>query len=151
MSVESRTDFPERFAPGSRLEWRRGEESRPLVVAASRRHGGRWLLRFEGCERPEDARLLSGGELGVPEADALPAPEGSYYSHEVEGWRCEDARGGVLGTVAGLERTRAGPLLTVTTPAGKPVLVPFVEAIVLRMDEAGRRIVIDPPEGLFEL
>jgi len=121
------------------------------VIAASRRHGSRWLLRFVGCDSPEGARELSGGELVVAEEDARPAPEGSYYSHQVEGWRCEDLAGASLGTVAGLETTPAGALLTVRTPEGKPVLVPFVEGIVSRMDPEGRRVVLDPPEGLFEL
>jgi 16S rRNA processing protein RimM len=151
VSVEITTDFPERFAPGSRLEWRRGGESRSLVVAAGRRHGTRWLVRFEGIEGPDAARALSGGELEIPEAGALPPPEGAYYSHQIEGWRCEDERGLRLGDVAGLERTAAGPLLTVKTTEGKSVLVPFVETIVLRIDEPGRRIVLDPPEGLFDL
>jgi 16S rRNA processing protein RimM len=39
----------------------------------------------------------------------------------------------------------------VKTPEGRSVLVPFVETIVTRIDEPGRRIVLDPPEGLFDL
>jgi 16S rRNA processing protein RimM len=151
VSVEITTDFPERFAPGARLEWRRGTETRSLVVAAGRPHGSRWLVRFEGVEGPIAAKALSGGELEVPEAEALAAPAGAYYSHEIEGWRCEDARGTALGAVEGLERTPGGALLTVKTPEGKSVLVPFVEAIVLRIDREGRRVILDPPAGLFEL
>jgi len=151
VSVEITTDFPERFAPGARLEWRRGTETRSVVVAAGRPHGSRWLVRFEGIEGPDAARALSGGELGVPESEAFAAPAGAYYSHELEGWPCEDPRGEALGAVEGLERTAAGALLTVKTPEGKSVLVPFVETIVLRVDEEGRRIVLDPPAGLFEL
>lgn len=151
MAVEIASAFPERFRAGVRLLWRRGEQSRPLVIAAARPHGGRWLLRFEGVEDLRAARALAGGDILVAEEEAFPAPEGFYYSHRVEGWRCEKPGGEPLGTVSGLEQTAAGPLLTVRTPEGRPVLVPFVAAIVVEIDEAGRRIVLDPPAGLFEL
>jgi 16S rRNA processing protein RimM len=35
--------------------------------------------------------------------------------------------------------------------AGSEVLVPFVRAIVPTVDVAGGAVVIDPPEGLFDL
>jgi 16S rRNA processing protein RimM len=151
VSVEIATAFPERFQPGARLAWRRGQEQRPLILESARAHGDRWLLRFEGVGDPEAARALAGGELCVPGEEAFPAPEGFYYSHRVEGWRCEDPAGRPLGTVAGLESTPAGPLLTVRTPEGKAALVPFVAAIVVEIDEASRRMVLDPPDGLFEI
>lgn len=149
--MEVATSFPERFRGGARLLWRRGAEERPLVVAGARPHGGRFLLRFEGIEDPETARALAGGELLVAGNEAFPAPEGFYYSHRIEGWRCEDAAGRALGVVERLEQTAAGPLLTVATPKGKSVLVPFVDSIVVEIDESGGRVVLDPPEGLFEL
>jgi 16S rRNA processing protein RimM len=151
VSVEVVSSFPERFRPGSRLLWSLGERTRSLTLAGARPHGRRWLLRFESVESQEAARSLAGGDLCVPGEEAFPAPEGFYYSHEVEGFRCEDAAGSFLGTVAGLEPTAAGPLLTVETPEGKSVLVPFVAAIVVGVDTEERRIVLDPPDGLFRL
>jgi 16S rRNA processing protein RimM len=151
LSVDVVTDFPQRFRPGVRLQWRRGGEARQLNLVGARPHGGRWLFRFEGVNGPEQARALAGGELGVPEQEAYAAPDGFYYSHRLAGWRCEDRAGLLLGTVGGLEQTPAGPLLTVQTPEGKAVLVPFVAAIVADIDEDGCRIVLEPPQGLFEL
>jgi len=151
VSVEIATAFPERFQPGVGLEWRRGQEIRPLILAGARPHGRRWLLRFEGVENPEAARALAGGELCVPGGEAFPAPEGFYYSHDVEGWQCADRKGRDLGIVAGLEQTAAGPILSVRARDGRTSLVPFVEGIVVEIDREGGRIVLDPPEGLFEL
>ena len=151
MSILVSTAFPQRFQPGLRVLWQRHGETRPLVLAGARPHGRRWLLRFEGVGNPEDARALAGGELFVPGAEAFPAPEGFYYSHQVEGWRCEDPAGKALGAVAGLDQTPAGPTLTVRTPDGREVLVPFVASIVRAIHPEAGRIVLDPPEGLFEL
>ncbi|HTY41183.1 MAG TPA: ribosome maturation factor RimM [Thermoanaerobaculia bacterium] len=151
VSVEVLTDFPERFSPGTRLLWRRGAEARELVVAGARPHGGGLLLTVEGCADVTAARALQGGELCVAEADAHPAPAGYFYSHEVRGFRCEDGSGRLLGEAAGLEATPAGAMLTVAVGDGREALVPWTYPIVVDVDREGRRIVLDPPEGLFEL
>ncbi len=145
------TDFPERFVPGAALLWRRGAESRRLVIATVRPHAGRLLVTFEGVADLAAARALSGGDLCVARADAFPAPDGFFYDHEIEGWVCEDPRGARLGTAVGFDRTPAGALLRVETRPGVVALVPFVHPLVVEVDRGGRRIVLDPPEGLLEL
>jgi 16S rRNA processing protein RimM len=151
VSVEPRTDFPERFVPGLRLLWMAGTAQRHLTVLSVRPHGRRLLVSFEGIGDVESAGGLSGGELCVPEDGAARSPEDHYYAFEIEGWRCEDRAGRRLGSAAGLEETPAGPLLSVRTEAGRTALVPFVRPIVVEVDRASRRIVLDPPEGLMEL
>jgi 16S rRNA processing protein RimM len=42
-------------------------------------------------------------------------------------------------------------LLEVLTTDGRARLVPFAGRIVRQVDRAGRRVVIDPPEGLLDL
>ncbi len=145
------TDFPGRFVPGGAVEWQQGSDARRLVVRASRPHGTRVLLSFEGVEDIDAARILCGGELSVEEEDAAPMAEGFYYSHQIEGWLCEMPSGDVAGTVLRLERTAAGALMAIRTPSGREALVPFVSPIVVSIDEPGRRVVIDPPEGLLEI
>ena len=149
--VEVRTDFPERFADGVRLLWRRGALERPLVVRAVRPGARGLLMRFEGTEDVDAARALQGGELCVPETEAHPAPPGFFYAHEVRGFACEDASGRPLGSVLDLESTPAGPMLTVDAGGGREALVPWTRPIVVSVDRESRRVVLDPPAGLFEL
>lgn len=149
--VDVRTDFPERFAEGVRLLWRGRGAERRLVVSGVRPGARGLLMRFEGVEDVDAARALQGGELCVPEAEAHPAPEGFFYAHEVRGFSCEDETGRPLGTAADLEHTPAGPMLTVATAEGREALVPWTHPIVVRVEREARRIVLDPPEGLFEL
>jgi 16S rRNA processing protein RimM len=152
VSVEIQTDFPERFIAGERLIWRRGGETEKiLTLTGARRHQRRLLLTFAGAASVEAARSLCGGDLYVPASEAFAAPEGFYYSHEIEGFACEDRQGRPLGSATGLEKTPAGALLSVALLSGTVVLVPFVEEIVVRVDRVSRRIVLDPPEGLLEL
>ena len=97
------------------------------------------------------ARDLSGGDLLVPEQEAVPAPDDFYYGHRIEGWRCEDTSGRALGRVAGLERAGGVPLLSIDTGGKEPVSVPFTRPIVVSVDAGNERIVLDPPEGLMDL
>ena len=149
--MEPLTDFPERFAPGARFQWHGESTGRELEVVSARPHGSRILVRFNGVEDVDAARALAGGDLGVPEEDAVSPPDDFYYHHEVEGWRCEDSSGRLLGRVVGLERTAGGALLLVDTGRSEPVPVPFVSPIVVSVDRATRRVVLDPPDGLMEL
>jgi 16S rRNA processing protein RimM len=43
------------------------------------------------------------------------------------------------------------PLLMEVTVKGREVLIPFVSAICRQVDVAGRRIVVNLPEGLLDL
>ena len=153
VAVDISTDFPDRFAPGARLTWRRGGDLRPLTIESARPHGRRWLLRFAEASGRDASAALVGGELCVARREAIPPPHDSeyHYSHAVEGWACEDSNGRALGRVEALEETPAGPMLTVRTPEERSVLVPFVRPIVVSVEPDARRIVVDPPAGLWEL
>lgn len=151
VSVEPATDFPERFVPGAAFAWTRGGEERALVIATVRPHGDRLLIRFDGFADADAARSLAGGDLWIPEGEKAPVPADFYFAHEVEGWSVEDREGRALGRAVSIERTAGTPLLLVDAGGSDPVPVPFVRPIVVSVDRAARRIVLDPPEGLLEL
>jgi 16S rRNA processing protein RimM len=151
LSVEPVTDFPERFVPGARVRWRTAGAERDLEVVSARPHGARILIRFAGVEDVTAARALAGGDLEVPDEEAVPPPDDFYYLHEVAGWRCEDATGRPLGTAVELERQAFGALLLVDTGKSEPVAVPFVSPLVVSIDRKEKRIVLDPPAGLMDL
>jgi 16S rRNA processing protein RimM len=150
-SVESLGSAADPFEPGRSLVWIRGERSRELKVSARRIHGRRWLVSFEGVGNAESVRELSGGVLCAPQETLPDRGEDFFWTHEVKGWSCEDRTGRALGSVVSLEETPAGPQLTLETSTRREVLVPFVRPIVVEVDRASRRIVLDPPEGLMEL
>ena len=133
------------------MVWKVGDRARELKLAAKRPHGKRLLLSFEGIEDPEAARELIGGVLCVPPQRLPKVSPGFFWTHETKGWRCEDPAGETLGIVDNLEETPAGPQLTLLTPSGKEVLVPFVRPMVVEIDPDQKRIVLDLPEGLMDL
>ena len=152
--VEVRTDSPElRFAPGSVLGLRRrgarGSES--FTVAAARPHAGRLLVFGEGVRGREAAEGLRGAVLTVPadELEPIDDPD-EFHDHQLEGLHVVLTAGDEVGVVDEVLHTPAGELLAVRTPDKREVLVPFVAEIVPEVDLGAGRLLVDPPEGLFD-
>jgi 16S rRNA processing protein RimM len=96
------------------------------------------------------AEALAGMELRVS-IDALQSlPAGSYYHHDLIGCSVETPRGKPIGRVRAVEGDGAGSRLVVERADGD-VLIPMVEGICVDIDVAGRKVTVEPPEGLLDL
>jgi 16S rRNA processing protein RimM len=150
--VEIHTDSPaERFVVGSVLATD-PEAAGPLTVDEVRPHQGRLLVTFEGfADRDVSDRLR--GVLLLVDSDDLPEPEDpdEFRDHQLVGLRAQTPEGDELGTVVRIEHAPASDLLVLRLGDGRTGLVPFVRAIVPEVDIAGGRVVVTPPEGLFDL
>jgi 16S rRNA processing protein RimM len=149
--VNPETDFvEERFTVGSTLVTRGGTGEETLTVSSFRVQGGRPVVGFEGFERIEDVERLAGLELRVPEESLLPLEAGSFYYHQLIGCVVELTDGAIVGEVERIEGGVGGSRLVIGGRAGE-ILVPLASAICVDIDVAGKRIRIDPPEGLLDL
>lgn len=119
-------------------------------ITGCRFDGEELFVRMEGVTSPEAAKRFSGRLLAVAREDALPAPEGSFYPWEMAGAVVETRDGRRVGEFVGVDDNSAQPLWIVTDQ-GREHLVPAVPEIVVDVNVAARRIVIDPPEGLLDL
>jgi 16S rRNA processing protein RimM len=149
--VNPESDFAERrFRPGAELFVERGGQVEPLRITTVRFHRERPILGLAGIETMNDAEGLAGLELRVPLEWLEPLPSGTYFQHDLIGCRVETTSGALVGTVRAVEGPAGGNRLVVDGGSGE-VLVPLASDICTTVDVAGRRIVIDPPEGLLEL
>jgi 16S rRNA processing protein RimM len=146
------TDWPERFeALRECVLWDVVRDRRePCRVRTARRQGAALVLAIAGCETPEAAAALTGRLLAVPEADALPPPEGHFYPWQLEGCRVLMEDGREVGRVLRVESAPAQDLWVIGDGA-REHLVPAVAEIVRDVDLKARRVVIRPPEGLLDL
>jgi 16S rRNA processing protein RimM len=149
--VAPETDRPEqRFKVGAPVTAVHHGRTRTLTVRESREHDGRWVVGFDGVASIDDAEALRGAAL-VIEAAALPAlAAGRYYIHDLGGCTVETTAGARVGVVEKVDTSVGTTALVVRTGRGE-VMVPFAEEICRVVDVAGKRIVIDPPEGLLDL
>lgn len=149
--VNLETDFPEaRFRPGATLFAERGGALTPLTLTTVRFQNGRPVIGMQGVETMNEAEQLAGLELRVPVEALAPLPEGTFYHHDLVGCRVVTKDGREVGTVEGVEGTLGGSRLIVTGGASE-ILIPLARDICPTIDIAGKRIVIDPPEGLLDL
>ena len=110
-----------------------------------------YSVRLSGIASKEEADALSGEKL-FARRDQLPAlPDDEYYHTDLEGLEVVDTGGTVLGIVKTVQNHGAGDLLEVIGPKIKTaVLLPFTLSAVPTVDLGAKRIVADPPDGLFE-
>ncbi len=149
--VNSETDFPDaRFAPGATLFVRRAGTIDAVRLTTVRMQNGRPVIGIEGVSTMNDAERLAGLELRVPVEQLAPLPANTFYHHDLAGCRVVTADGEEVGVVERVEGTQGGSRLVVAGGRGE-VLVPLAADICRTIDVAGKRIVIEPPEGLLDL
>ena len=104
--------------------------------------------RLSDVSSKEAADALKGTRLFAPR-DRLPElDDDEFYHADLLGMAVLDTGGTKLGSVKAVLNHGAGDLLEVNTGQGV-VLLPFSLAVVPTVDLAGRRIVVDPPDGTF--
>ena len=151
VSVEVRTDDPDRrYADGSVLATDPPEHG-PLTVTRSRPHHGRLLVLFEGVDDRNAAETLRGTLLVVDAATAGETDDDEWWDHDLVGLAVVTVDGDPLGSVTDVVHVPGPPLLAVTNDEGRELLLPFVADIVPEVDVANGRLVVAPPPGLVEL
>ncbi|MHB8896488.1 MAG: ribosome maturation factor RimM, partial [Candidatus Geothermincolia bacterium] len=98
--VEPLTDWPERFAAGSKLLLEKSPSELALVtVESGGPHKGRFLVALEGTTDRDGAEALKGLYLMIRACDASPLGEGEYWVHELAGMKVAGEDGETLGEV----------------------------------------------------
>jgi 16S rRNA processing protein RimM len=129
------SDRVDRLDPGAVLSSTRGD----LVVRAARPHQDRWIVVFEGCTTREQADELRGVVLS---AEPVDDPD-ELWVHQLVGATVVTTAGDTVGRCTGVIANPAADLIELEGGA----LVP----VVFVVDHGPERVVIDPPDGLFDL
>jgi 16S rRNA processing protein RimM len=123
-----------------------------LTLESLRWHQGRVIAVFEGIYDRNIAEQLRGVLLCVDSSEVEPPEDpDEFHDHQLVGLRVESVDGEMLGEVTGIDHAPSSDLVVVRRPDGRTALIPFVRQIVPEVDIRGGRVVVDPPEGLFDL
>lgn len=113
------------------------------------------LLTLGGMDGREGAEAIRGQRVFALDADLLPLADDEVFLHDLVGFDVAEAdadgqpTGRSLGTVRDL--FEGAQLLFAIARDGAPdVLLPDVPEFVLATDVPGRRLLVRPPEGLFD-
>ncbi len=148
LKLHSYADSMEVFAPGRRIVAvdAHGTE-RTYVIARSRPQGRAVVVAFEGITDIGQAEALTGCDLFVDRAE-LPQPEeGVYYWVDLIGLTVLAVDGTRLGRLDSIIATGSNDVYVVKQ-ADREVLVPALKSVIVAIDLAAGRMVVDLPEGL---
>ena len=146
-TIEVRTDDPDlRFAVGNKLTLDSGKQ---LSIKSSRWHNQVLLLAFDGINDRNQIKELR-DQLISAEVDTNNMAEGEYHFQQLIGSEVFLKSGGLVGVVDEIVKLPGQDLLSVNKE-GKEVLIPMVKQIIVSIDIKTKKIVVDPPEGLFDV
>lgn len=149
--AELLTDFPERFAAIEQLVLISPDGERQTVQLEDYWfQKNRVVLKLARHDDIDAAKELVGCDFAVAEAERVPLEPDEFYDWELEGCTVLVSDESI-GQVTSVMRTGGTEILVITGDDGKERLVPLAASIVVEIDVAGKRIVIDPPAGLLEL
>lgn len=154
--VDVRTDSPdERFAVGTTITLRltSGVTSHHEVTAA-RWHQDRLLIHLADINDRTAADALRRADIIIDSDELVNADnpvEDEYHVTSLIGLEVVTVGGEKLGEVTDVLPYTAQDLLSITDAEERTHLVPFVTAMVPEVDVAAGRLIVDLPEGLWEL
>ncbi|KJZ20753.1 ribosome maturation factor RimM [Loktanella sp. S4079] len=139
---------PEAIADYTPLYTESGRSFAQMVLTGQLKNG--FTARIDGITTKEEADALRNTPL-YADRDAMPSlPDDEFYYADLIGLTVLDAGGATLGTVRNVMDHGAGDLLEIAVPAqSDTVLLPFTKANAPTVDLSAKRIIVDPPEGLF--
>ena len=145
VAVQNRSDNPDRWDAGGQVFLADG---RRLTIEASRPHGRRLLVKFEGVDDRTSAETLRGATLVVPESWLPELPAGSWWAHELQGCAVVTTTGRDLGTLVEVVANPANDLWIARDEDGTETLIPVIEEFLVQVDPSARRIVVVDVPGV---
>lgn len=143
------TDYPKRFQQMQHVRVLVNGLLRELVIEKSYPHKKFIILKFKEVQDMNAAEELKGGFVVITRNELMPLTEGSFYIFDLIGIDVYDCTDKYLGKITDVLQTGANDVYVVETDF-KPVLIPALKKVVKETDLAGRRMVVELPEGLLD-
>lgn len=107
-------------------------------------------LKIDGINDEETATELAGNDLYLPLEDLPELPDDEYYLHDLAGMTVIDANAGEVGVVEQVLDYSNNPLLQVMQNENE-ILIPLIDAFVIKVDKKAKTIHTDVPEDLLDI
>ena len=109
------------------------------------------LVKLEGIDTAERARMFTNVDLYFPVKHAEEAEDGELSWNFFVGFRMEDVRHGELGEVVEVDTTTVNTLFVVEQEDGEELLIPAQEEFIVEINQEKKLITVELPEGLLNL
>ncbi len=144
LKVKVVTDFPQRFAPSSKIYINR----QPMTIDSAEWHKGKVIIKLNQIDTIEAAQRLRGQPIEIHHRQLYPLPEGQYYHFQLIGLEVWTTQGELLGNITEILTAEGNDNYVVSGDKGE-ILIPAIEDVVKSIDLDSRRITIEPIKGLL--
>ena len=120
-----------------------------LKVQSIRGANSPFIVKFEGIDVIESAKVLTGKEVLAKREDFQSLPEGEYYRFEIEGLEVFDEEGHPHGVIADIIVTGSNDVYVVQN-GDQEWMLPMIDSVVKSIDLEQGKLVFHHIEGLFE-
>ena len=144
LKVKVVTDFPQRFAPSSKIYINR----QPMTIDSAEWHKGKVIIKLNQIDTIEAAQRLRGQPIEIHHRQLYPLPEGQYYHFQLIGLEVWTTQGELLGNITEILTAESNDNYVVSGDKGE-ILIPAIEDVVKSIDLDSRRITIEPIKGLL--
>ena len=150
LKVMSTTDFAmERYQPGNTIYLCNKEgEYIPLTVVSFRMNGKIDFVKVDEITTKEEAESYKGCDLLFNKEEAS-LPKGYYHFADLEGCKVLLEDNTVIGVVKKVEEYPAQNTLRVKTDDKREILIPFVDAFIIKVDIKKKEIIVRLIEGML--
>lgn len=109
------------------------------------------LVKLEGIDTAERARMFTNVEVYFPVKHAEEAEDGELSWNFFVGFRMEDVRHSELGEVVEVDTATVNTLFVVEQEDGEELLIPAQEEFIVEINQEKKLITVELPEGLLNL
>ena len=123
-------------------------DGQPARVESSRSVKGGLLVKLDSVNDRTGAESVRGLDLKVPQREALPLPDGSYYHFQIIDMAVWSDGGEYLGEVKQILPTGGTDVYVVRDDNNGELLIPALADVVIDVDLEVNRMTVHLPEGL---
>ena len=117
----------------------------PFFIESVKRGSGGWIVQFEWINDLDQAESLVGNEILIERVEDQVDSE-----YPMIGYTIRDQNSGRKGEVFDVKPLDHHPLL-IAQFDNKEVIIPFVEAMIVEVDDDNKFIEMNLPDGLLDL
>ena len=118
----------------------------PYFISDIKENKSGFIVSLESLEVVEKARLLTGKKVYI-DSQFLDEEEADF---EWRSYELVDKHHGSLGLISDVTDNGAQVLITINYK-GKEIILPLVEDFIQEIDEKGKRLFFNAPEGLIDV
>ena len=142
LHIESLTDTPTRFSPGSTLYL----DNKPIRVERSRSVKRGLVIKLDAVNDRTAAESMRGRLLTVPASEVAQAPDSAFYHFQIIDMGVWTDEGDFLGYVREILPTGSNDVYIVRDERRGETLVPALADVVLKVDLEQGRMTVRMPE-----